>query len=527
MNRLYADAETTGLNPHTDKMYTFQYCSDADPTPRIITRAYERRGEIIELINAHDALVGHNIGFDLGFLGYIPREFEDTFYLSKLAHFHCDGHSLDVVCERVLGYNPYEPYDKNKMQRSDWSGELTDDQIAYAKLDVEVLPRLLEEFEDYLDHPVYKFDKLSVISGLVIQRHGLPIDRSRISQDLGGFRATRDKVIGRLPFNPNSPKQVKKALNVDSTGDKVLAQLIDQGCSLAADVRLARRVLKHINFLEKLSGGERFYGTLKPSARSGRFTSDEENIQNLPRACKKYLAAKDGYVIISADFAALELRTIAALTGDPVMVDLLVSGADLHGYTAEQMYGADYTKDQRYIAKTFNFSLLYGAGAGTVQSMLLAQTGIWLDVEEVAVRRNQWLKTYSGIAKWQRSGKNAFNQGFCGKTPMGRPYKANMYTDHLSIINQGAGAEVARIALHKMLDLPLINFVHDCYIVECVNDPEVYEPIAKCIHNAMVEAWVEAPFSKRGIPMPVDVGVAQNWKDADALENCYYVYSGE
>ena len=101
----------------------------------------------------------------------------------------------------------------------------------------------------------------------------------------------------------------------------------------------------------------------------------------------------------------------------------------------------------------------------------------------------------------------------------------------MSIENQGAGAEVARIALHYIDDnLPegvkLINFIHDSYAAECEANPVVYQKAAKVIHEGMVYAWERAPFDKHGIPMPVEVGVAHNLKDADTLSNCLYIYEG-
>jgi DNA polymerase I len=535
VNRLYFDAETSGLNPHKDRLCTVQYCSDANPHPQVITQAYDKIPQIVELIQRHDSVVGHNIGFDFGFLGYTPEsidKFDDTFYLSRICDYSELKHSLDAVALRVFGRDMYAGFDKKSMQKSDWSSSiLTDQQIEYAKMDVAILPDIYKRYSDYLNDPVYLFDKQSVIAGLSIEKYGLPTDTFTLKEEIRQTEFLRDVLLDRIPVNPNSPKQCSELLGTKTTGDKMLALLVQQGNRYAKDIRDCRKAIKYLNFLSKLSDLPRFYGTLKPAARSGRFTSSQENIQNLPRATKKFIAARPGRVLISADFAALELRTIAALTNDATMVDLFISGADLHGHTAASMFGEDFTEDQRYIAKTFNFSMLYGAGAPTIQSMLLAQTDVWLDATEIQKLMYAWLDTYRGIAAWQRGGKRSFYNGDSGRTPLGRRYKAARYNEHLSLMNQSAGAEIARIALHTIKDnissdVHFINFVHDCYVLECDNNPDIYKPACEIVHSAMVSAWESGPLNTRGIPMPVDVGVAQNWKDADGLKNCIFIYRG-
>lgn len=526
---IYIDTETTGLTPSTDRVVLFQYSIDgAEP---VVTNDINLPA-IHALLDANRPIVGHNLAFDFAMLRYIPDSvdaFEDTLYLSRLQHYSQEGHSLDEVCRRVLGRDPYAGMDKSKLQRSNWSGELTEEQMRYAATDVAVLPELLKHFKPTLTSNVYRFDKRSILAGLRIQRHGVPVLQRRVRKELAQVEADTIRVLSLLPFNPNSPKQCADALRVESTGDRVLAELEADGNATARLVREARGGLKYINFLEKLGENPRYFGTLQPAAKSGRFTSKKENIQNLPKNTKKFIGTDERSVIVSADFAQLELRTVAAITGDQTMIQLFKDGKDLHGYTAEQLFGTGYTKDQRTIAKVFNFATLYGASAGTIGLILLQQTGFKLSQREVQSLKDRWLSTYSGIAQWQRQGATRHQMGMSWRTPHGRPYVSKMMTDMLNIENQGAGAEVARIALHRIEDtLPdgarLVNFIHDSYIVECDNDPAQFVYAAQQVHDAMVYAWERAPFEKHGIPMPVDVGVAHVLSDADALENCLYVY---
>ena len=414
------------------------------------------------------------------------------------------------------------------MQKADWSAP-SPAQIAYAELDVTVLEPVLAGLSATLTNPVYLFDKRSLIACLRLQRYGLPVDHAAARREIRKTRTFLKSDLARLPFNPNSPKQTASALCIASTGDRFLAEEIAAGNETAAIVRQARKLRKHLNFLEKLTAHPRFSGTMKPNARSGRATSDHNNIQNLPRAVKPLIAVASDRVLIAADFEQLELRTIACLSEDREMIRLFREGADLHNFVAAQLFGAGHTAQERQIAKTFNFSLLYGAGAPTVRSMLLSNTGINMPEFEVQQLKREWLATFSGIAAWQKQGGSRHDLGLPHHTPQGRFYTSKRFTDHLSIENQGAGAEVARLALHKITDdLPppvdLINFVHDSYLAEAPADPSVYEPAAAVFYQAMKVAWERAPFDKHGVPMPVDVGVARNWEDADKLKNCFFTY---
>lgn len=523
----YFDCETTGLNPKRDRITLAQFLIDGE----LLLLQDPSKEEIHAILDNTDLIVGHNLPFDFGFAGYIPKSidhFDDTLYLDRLVNYKHKSHSLDEVAKRIYGYDPYEKegLDKKAMQKTDWAkADLTKDQIKYASMDVEILPKIYATLLHQKDHGVYRFDKQSIMDALHIQRIGLPIRQDKVEEEILHTQTELDE--NPLPFNVNSPKQVREALGAESTNDRVLAELEAHGDVTAAKVRKRRKALKYLNFLNKLGEHPRYYGTLAPAARSGRFTSKQENIQNIPRAQKKFVGTDTLTVIVAADFAQLELRTIAAITGDDTMLALFKSGEDLHAYTAEQLFGPDYTKDQRQIAKVFNFGTLYGAGAATIRTILLQWTGIVMEESEVQRLKRKWLDTFTGIARWHRRGGARMNGTACYRTPHGRPYKAERYTDMLSIENQGAGAEVARIALHQIVkNLPpealLFNFVHDSYVVECPNTTDLYKESATVVRDAMYYAWETAPFEKHGLTMPVDVGVAYNWKDADALENCIY-----
>lgn len=522
--RIYFDTETTGLDPHTDVIKLAQIKCDDGPVQLFQNPDYT---QLRALLDSAETVVGHNLHFDFSMLDYIPKNFEDTMLLSRIHDYGAESHSLDAVLERKLGYNPYK--NKKALQKSNWSGELTQDQRDYAAADVQYLSTLLELYDT--DNATYRFDKRSVVAGLIAQRPGLPVLRDKVQEELEATRATLADLLENLWFNPNSSQQTMRVLGLGSSSDQVLARELASGNNLAGAVRKARKARKHINFLEKLVGSPRYYGTLKPMAKSGRFTSSQNNIQQIPRSQKKFIGVEPGRVLISSDYAQLEMRTAAIVAQDRALLDLFKSGADLHDYTARALFGDEFTKPQRQIAKVFNFASLYGSGAATIQDILIAKTGIILPLHEVKDYRSRWLATFNGVKRWQERGARRHESAGEWHTPAGRRYKSQRFTDMLNIENQGFGAEIARIALHKLLDtLPpgaqVINFIHDAVLVEA--DESCAVEAADAVVAAMCHGWSAHPTDKLGLDMPVAAGVALDWYTADTEneELCIHVSKG-
>jgi DNA polymerase-1 len=239
---------------------------------------------------------------------------------------------------------------------------------------------------------------------------------------------------------------------------------------------------------------------------------------------------EDGRCFVYSDYSQLELRGITAITGEKAMEVLYRAGQDLHDYTAEMLFGKDFTKTDRQIAKTCNFNLLYGGSAGVLGTILLKQTGIILPHFKLEQLARRWKSLYKTIAEWQEKGVRNWRAGRLGSTPFGRRYLGKLMTDQLNIENQGFGAEVAKLAMHYMKpkldeleDVKLVNFIHDSYILDCPTDPAVYEPAASIVANCMQEAWFEATKSVavKDLPMPVNAYVGYNWGAIEAGDYFY------
>lgn len=477
--------------------------------------------------------VWHNSHYDITTIQqqtgsrFVPTRFNDTFLASRLAQPEFDTYSLDAVMTRVLGYDPYDEFDKKALQKSDWSKfELTDEQLCYAATDVQHMPEVWDAVKHVITDTSYQLDMLTVRHCLDFQWNGMAVDNTKLEAKY--IETEKALAAIHMPINANSWQQVRHYLGGIEESDKRALSLLwlRDGEEKARDVLEVRKLRKLMNFLTKYDS-ERVFGKFKPSTRSGRLSSDDHNMQQIPSALKGIF----GYppevprVLIYSDYAQLELRTICAKLKVRLMERLFREDVDVHGYCAGLLFSPDYTKQERTIAKTYNFNLLYSGGANMVVSILLG-FGVLMDVATASRHKNKWLNIFPEINKWQQEGIKKWRAGRLNSTPLGRKYKAKLTTDYMNITNQGAGAEVAKLALHYFKpwldenypDVQIVNFIHDSFILDCPDDQRVYEVVSKKLAECMQEGWFELSKSLlvQDLPMPVNVRVGKNWGD---LEN--------
>ena len=528
---LYYDTESTGLY---EKTRLAQFYQEGWDFVRLVEWPDE---EWLQSVLDVSESVMHNAHYDVTAAQqqagnrYIPPLFHDTFLAARLAFPRLGEYTLDAVMAHVLGFDPYKQAGliKKDMQKADWSkAKLDPEQLTYASIDVYYLPQVFHAVKHKFESLSYKLDMLALRYALDFQWNGLPVDLSRIMDErVAAIKALRDNPC---PVNPNSYVQVRKWLNCTESDDLALARLAIKGDEKAKLIRLHRKMLKRQNFLGKYARA-RIFGKFKPSARSGRFTSDDENLQQIPRALKCVFAPQPGRVFVYADYAQLELRTIAVITKCVEMIRLFRNYEDLHDFVAAMLFRVDFSKDERQVTKTCNFNFLYGGGIAVFLGILIKTVEILLTEGQASTLRNKWRRLFKEIAGWQERGIAAHRKGEVWATPFGREYVGNLMTDQLNIQNQGFGAEIAKLGLHyllqdnKLANLGgiLCNFIHDSYIIECDDNPEVYKPIAEHLGNAMQEAWFEGckMTDVHNVPMPVKVLVGHNWGDIEAGQ---YVY---
>lgn len=550
--KVATDSETKGLYGQIRLLQVYQRDWD-----QVLLVENPNHLEVVAYMSKVHSL-WHNAHYDFTTTAprWFPEKFSDTFLLSRLAEPQYQEYSLDACLERTLGYDPYLKAGLNKkvLQKSDWSKPvLTEDQLLYAALDVYHMFELYDRVCHAEDEQSYKLDISTLKSCLDFQWNGMPVQQHRIVEEYNSvikklknipwqtkgvrWTYTHGAHSIQMPFNPRSHVQVRETLGLESTAKQVLAeQAVAHGNKEAKNVMDARSYMKLIGFLEKYEINDILLGKFKPSARSGRLTSDDENLQQIPRALKTVFGTTDDRVLIYSDYAQLELRTICAIIGVSVMEQLFRDGKDLHGYVASILFGEDYTKDDRQVTKTYNFNLLYGGSVGMVLSILLTY-GMFVEHRKATRHKTKWLNLFKEINKWQQECISKWKKGKLNSTPFGRAYKAKLMTDFMNIMNQGAGAEVAKLALHYFKpwldenypDVKICNFIHDSFILDAPNDPAVYEPVAIKLAECMQEAWFQMSklYKIKDLPMPVDVKVGHNWGDLEADKNVIWDFTLE
>ena len=456
------DTETLQLKPELGKLRLLQLGSTARRCVVIID-LFACDDEDLETLglfftNGERFWLAQNAAFDLAWLqvyGWQPRgQVRCSMLASKLL---LNGipkakHNLAAIAKRTLDI----ALDKTE-QRSDWSGDLSENQLIYAAKDVMVLCEMDGDIHRQIMQEglgkAYALECKALHALAAMGRTGLPWDREGLMQagkdyeqeikNLGreflltlddampedeklpreedGSFNTRAKTTGRAAegtkkfagFNINSPKQLQHKFTVllgeppkDRNGKiscsrPVLKEYAGSHRAIAIylDWKKAEKRRQMVDsLLEKMDD----QGFIKASvwqlgSETGRMTCSDPNLLQIPRdeAFRGAVVAPEGWVFIDADYSQMELRLAAAIAKDEAMTLAFMEGKDLHTATAEAL-GCD-----RQVAKSANFGLLFGSGGKGLQNYA-AGMGVALTEEEANAVRAKWLNTYHGIRSWHR-----------------------------------------------------------------------------------------------------------------------------
>jgi DNA polymerase I-like protein with 3'-5' exonuclease and polymerase domains len=331
-----------------------------------------------------------------------------------------------------------------------------------------------------------------------------------------------------------------------STEGKVLRRLSEHhpGLQAIADYSKLKTLvasfgmplLKHVNPVTT-----RLHTNLQiAQAKSGRFSSKNPNLQNLPRGAlvRSAVRAPPGSQLIVADYSQIELRVLAEVAGDGRMRDAYARGLDLHAVTAAYMLGIapdqfDNTNPDhvagRQKAKGVNFGIIYGCSAPGLVAFARDNYGVVMSEREARAVIATWMRTYPDVARWQkRQAHRCESAGFV-QTPAGRIYRNAWepnrkfnYNLALNLPIQGGAAEVAQIAIaridasltkHLGERARLVGQVHDEFIL--IAEDVVAERAKTLLVEAMTEAFAEL-FPGAPVCNLVDAKIAVSWSQAKA-----------
>ena len=280
---------------------------------------------------------------------------------------------------------------------------------------------------------------------------------------------------------------------------------------------------------DAVSGDGRIHTTFKQTeTRTGRISSAEPNIQNIPvrtelgKNMRKFFTAKEGCVLVDADYSQIELRVLAHLANDPIMRQAFLSDQDIHTITASQVFNqpAEWvTPELRSRAKAVNFGIVYGIGAFSLSK------DINVSVAEAKEYIEAYLAKYSGVDLFMKNTIKNAQKNLYVETMFGR----RRYIPDINASNknvqaaakriamntpiQGTAADIIKLAMIKVyqrlkrekLPARLILQVHDELIVEA--EEQAAEEAAKLLKEEM-ESCV-----KLAVPLTADVKIGRTWFD--------------
>lgn len=494
----------------------------------------------------------------------------DTYLAGKLLDMPSDA-KLDSLLEKYLKVDV-----SKEEQKSDWSGKLTDSQLMYAARDASYLPALREkqlyflkqaqmlevagiEFNavkavakmEAVGFPVNLDMYRQLVDELVIRRDVRAKELEEVLNKAMGYEVTttkqgglfgEDTVILTGGINLNSPKQVTEAfkrlgVNLESTNKQAVINAVGKNPQLKylTDYR-AEQILvtsfgeKIINIVNKKTGRiHASFWQLKPA--TGRFAASNPNLQQMPhtkefRQC--FRPTNPNRVFVISDYSGIELRILAQMSQDPVMMDAFNNNRDLHSITAIAAFNLPCKEEEvkklypeaRAKAKGLNFGVVYGIGAGKYAE----NVGISQAEGQKAI--NGFYDTYKGAKKYLYDIEEFGVKNRHVRTLAGR--KLQLYFDptngkEVSMARrnarnypiQGTSADILKLALGILYPRLkpfktafIVNIVHDEIIIEC--DRADAEDCKRILSESMLEA---AYTYLTDVYVEAEAEIAESWAD--------------
>lgn len=257
---------------------------------------------------------------------------------------------------------------------------------------------------------------------------------------------------------------------------------------------------------------------------TGRLSSRSPNLQNLPRETdiRGIFRASYGNELLGADYGQIELRVAAELSKDRVMLQAYKTGEDLHALTASKITGKridKVSKEDRQLAKSLNFGLLFGLGAKGLVDYANWNYGVKLELSTAYEYYKTFFDTYSGYESWQKEKRAECERFGTTSTRLGKLRRLQRNKGYTRSVNhpvQGSAAEVVITALSNIYGqlkhgrAKIINLVHDEILVECPRDevPLVSQVIKEGMEAAMLKLFPKASLNKL-----VEVKQGLTWAD--------------
>ncbi|MBO7720975.1 MAG: DNA polymerase I [Kiritimatiellae bacterium] len=514
------------------------------------------------------SLVGLNVKFDRAVLHRYGVGFASVPHDVMLAHYCLDAsarHGMDFLAERYLGYRTIRFAEvAGEQERGKPEPTLAGKDIAkvtdYAAEDADVTLRLydairplvaeagalaaLEEVEEPLVKVLLDMEREGVrLDTAALKEYGLELDREilgytrRILEFAGpGFNPDSPKQLGELLFGRlGLPGGRKTATGQWATDEKTLSKIAGEHPVVPAVLEYracAKLKSTYVDKLPALIGGDGRVHTTYAQAftETGRLSSSDPNLQNIPvrtergRMIRRAFVARDaGHVLVSADYSQIELRLMAAMSGDPAMLDAFRRGDDIHRDTASRVFNvmpAFVTPEQRSQCKMVNFGIIYGISAFGLSQRLKVTRREAAELIEAYFALYPKVREYmaAAVAKAREKG---YAETVLGRRRTLRDINSRNATarqaaerDAINTPIQGSAADLIKIAMVRVdrvmkaagMRAKMVLQIHDELVFDCPKDEA--EPLKELVRREMISAY------DFGVPLEVGVGEGADWLSA-------------
>ena len=520
------------------------------------------------LENPEVKIIGHNLKYDIQILRKFGINISKNVFDTMLAHYLINpesSHKLDVLSENYLNHKciPIEELiGKPGVNQKKMTDLEPQEVYYYACEDADIsftLKNILEKELKKLKLSNLFYDVelplMHVLSD--IENNGVKIDvpfLSEMAKKLSSYiTETENKIFGIAGerFNIASPKQLgiilfdklkieenpkKTKSGQYSTGEEILLKLSKKNkiVDLILEFREYKKLLStYISALPEMvspSDGLIHTDYAQAVTATGRLSSNKPNLQNIPirtalgrETRSAFISRNDGDFILAADYSQIELRIIAAFSGDPEMISAFQNEKDIHSITASKVFNVplnDVSSDMRRRAKEVNFGIIYGISPfGLSQNLDIPRSEAkeiidsyftefklvkeYMDNSIKKAKDKKYVETILGRRRYLRDidSRNFTLRGFAERNAINSPI-------------QGSAADIIKLAMIKISDWmereqiksKMIMQVHDELVFDVVKSEkdEMEKNIKKIMENVI----------KIDVPLTVEIGIGKTWLEA-------------
>jgi DNA polymerase-1 len=501
-------------------------------------------------------IVGHNLKYDFQILKNnfgIDEfgKFEDTMILAWLKNpsvsLSLDSLSLDIFNHSMIKFKDIVP------KKMDFSGVTIEDASNYACEDAwmtyKIYHYLISKLEKSVLEIAQNIEYDFMLNLINMQNRGIKIDLDYFENLLQDMNKNLNQLIEDIyklagsSFNLNSTQQlskvlfetlklkpIKKTKTGFSTNEEVLHKLKDEHQIIPMILEYRELYKLKSTYVEPLLNygksnvEHKIFTTFNQTGtNTGRLSSTNPNLQNIPtrtnigKQIRRGFISRDGYNLISIDYSQIELRLLAHFSQDEELIEAFNNNEDIHLKTAIKIFGQEDAKENRNIAKSINFGLIYGMGSSKLSKTLD------ISLKDAKSYIQSYFDSFPTVKDFLNNAKEDLTKNGFVKTIVGR-YRyfeflnasqrdvASFQREGVNTIFQGSASDIIKLSMNKIEkkyknseDIRVLLQIHDELIFECREDKcdEISKDLVQIMENIM----------QLKVPLKTTLSIGKNWEE--------------